>query len=317
MAIPDTTLNSQNAIANSSLAEDKQTFDPDSIGLVTDDIDRQDISVDTSDKTITHEEKKDAEKEDATVTDEKKDDTTTTDTKVDDRFDKYPRWQEIMRERDEARRIAEETRLEVQRVREERIRLEAERDFLKAQAELKPEILPYRDTSGMTAEQIAEWMSEDPKGYHDNLIIQARELAKREVREILKQSETERKRLSQEESIKKTYDAYEKDNPDFKKMWESGEIIKFLDANPGHNPISAHQVMTAEKRIKEAAEKAAREAEERTNKNWQAKRQATVIGGGPSVTPTDTDTELQDTKSRGGPIAVLAERLARMRKAAP
>ena len=77
-------------------------------------------------------------------------------------------------------------------------------------------------------------------------------------------------------------------------------------------------MMTMEARVKAAAEKAAKEAAERTNKNWQAKRQAAVIGTGPSGVgnTADADNELQNTKERGGPVSVLVHRLQKLRAAA-
>ena len=313
MDLPETTLNTQDAIDASSASADRPAFDPDSIGLVNTVSDGTDApsqaagkQEDTSGKTLKTEGDGEQGKE--------------TDGEGDTRFDRHPRWQQIMRERDEARRAAEEARLEAQRIREERIRLEAERDFLREQQQGKTaaeEPLPYRDTSQLSAEEIAEWMTNDPKGYHDNLVIQAREQAKREVRAMLEHSERQRQEREYEAARKRTYEQYAKANPDFLQMWDRKEIQAFMEANPGHNPISAHQMLTMERRIKEAAEKAAREAEEKVNKNWQAKRQAAVIGSGPAGvgTPSD-DAELNNTKERGGPVSVLVSRLQRMRAAA-
>jgi len=307
MDLPETTLNTQEAIDASSASADRPAFDPDSIGLINTVSDGTDVPAktagkqeDTTDKSLKTD--GDAEPEKGTAKEQGS-----------MRFDQHPDWQRMMRERDEARQ-------EAQRIKEERIRLEAERDFLREQRRqpAQEEPLPYKDTSRMSAEDLAEWMTTDPKGYHDNLVIQAREQAKREVRMALEQSEQRRLQESREASIRRTYEKYEKENPDFKAMWDRGEIQVFLEANPGHNPISAHQVMTMERRIKEAAEKAAREAEEKTNKNWQAKRQAAVIGSGPSGvgSASDVDAELHNTKERGGPVSVLVNRLQRMRAAA-
>jgi hypothetical protein len=121
-------------------------------------------------------------------------------------------------------------------------------------------------------------------------------------------------------SIEKTYKEFEDKHKDFKPMWDSGEIIKFIEANPGHNPISAYQAMTYETRmqraIEEAKAKAIKETEEKVNKNWQAKRQARVLGTGPSGPGTDTeDKELKDVKTQGGLYNVLAKRLDRLRTA--
>ncbi len=307
MDLPETTLNTQEAIDASSASADRPAFDPDSIGLINTVSDGTDVPAktagkqeDTTDKSLKTD--GDAEPEKGTAKEQGS-----------MRFDQHPDWQRMMRERDEARQ-------EAQRIKEERIRLEAERDFLLEQRRqpAQEEPLPYKDTSRMSAEDLAEWMTTDPKGYHDNLVIQAREQAKREVRMALEQSEQRRLQESREASIRRTYEKYEKENPDFKAMWDRGEIQVFLEANPGHNPISAHQMMTMEARVKAAAEKAAKEAAERTNKNWQAKRQAAVIGTGPSGVgnTADADNELQNTRERGGPVSVLVHRLQKLRAAA-
>jgi hypothetical protein len=34
-------------------------------------------------------------------------------------------------------------------------------------------------------------------------------------------------------------------NPDFEKMWNSGEIQAFIAENPGHNYLSAHEALKA------------------------------------------------------------------------
>jgi hypothetical protein len=316
MEVPIVTLNTADAVAGSSTAADKPVFDPDSIGLVNTVIDATDApatntdgvittDVDTSDKTIkpdsTDADKGDPEP-DATKDADKGDDT---------RFDKHPRWQEMIRERDEARRIAEDARIA-------QIRLEAERDTLRQFTQkvepVKPAVLHYRDITALTPDEITEWQVNDPKGYAANLYQQVLYEAEQRLNTVQAEREKQAQAKVQETKIKDTYAAYEKSNPDFKPMWDNGTIQKFMDDNPGHNPISAHQLMTVEKRIREATEKAAKEAEEKTNKNWQAKRQAKVIGSGPAAAPaTGEDAELQNTKDKGGPVAVLAERLRRMR----
>jgi len=265
MDLPETTLNTQEAIDASSASADRPAFDPDSIGLINTVSDGTDVPAktagkqeDTTDKSLKTD--GDAEPEKGTAKGQGS-----------MRFDQHPDWQRMMRERDEARQ-------EAQRIKEERIRLEAERDFLREQRRqpAQEEPLPYKDTSRMSAEDLAEWMTTDPKGYHDNLVIQAREQAKREVRMALEQSEQRRLQESREASIRRTYEKYEKENPDFKAMWDRGEIQVFLEANPGHNPISAHQTMTMEARVKAAAEKAAKEAADIAARESDKKHKASV-----------------------------------------
>jgi hypothetical protein len=137
-----------------------------------------------------------------------------------------------------------------------------------------------------------------------------------ERQQQIRQDRRERAQAEQNARIKSTFDSYREKNPDFDEMWKSGEIPKFMKANIGHNAISAHQMLTMEARIKEATEKAAKEAEAKTIANMKAKRSAQVLGGGPAVTGSGKteDAALNDTKSHGGKASVIARRIIEMRK---
>jgi hypothetical protein len=214
-----------------------------------------------------------------------------------DRFDKHPRFQQLLKERDEAR--LEKAKLEG--------RLEG------APRPAAPVVLPFKDISALTAEQIREWQEDDPKGFAENLKIQARYEAEGAVRQEINSRIA---RETEQGGLRKTYDTFESKNPDFRPLWDSGEIIKFIEANPGHNPMSAYQAMTFEKRVADAVEKAKKEAEEEVTKRFQAKKKATVLSGGPAGAPrTEEDPALSDTKKHGGLNAVLADKLAAMRRA--
>jgi hypothetical protein len=217
--------------------------------------------------------------------------------KDEERFDKHPRFQQLMKERDDAR--LEKAKLEG--------RLEG------APKPAAPVVLPFKDISALTAEQIREWQEDDPKGFAENLKIQARYEAEGAVRQEINSRIA---RETEQGGLRKTYDAFETKNPDFRPLWDSGEIIKFIEANPGHNPMSAYQAMTFEKKVADAVEKAKKEAEEEVTRRFQAKKKATVLSGGPAGAPrTDEDPALSDTKKHGGLNAVLADKLAAMRRA--
>jgi hypothetical protein len=220
------------------------------------------------------------------------------------RFDKDPDWQRMKEERDTARKDAEAVRLE-------KARLEGKLEAAPKPA--APVALPYKDISALTAEQIREWQEDDPKGFAENLKIQARYEAEGAVRQEMNSRIA---RENEQGGLKKTYDAFETSHPDFRPLWDSGEIIKFIEKNPGHNPMSAYQAMTFEKKVAEAVEKAKKETEEEVTKRFQAKRKATVLSGGAAGAPrTDEDPAFQNTKDHGGRNAVLANKLAEMRRA--
>jgi hypothetical protein len=162
----------------------------------------------------------------------------------------------------------------------------------------------FKDISNLQEDEIRQWMEEDPKGFTANIYAQV----KHEVKSDLRQEDTQQ---NHQQRIIKTLESYKEKNPDFDQMWESGEISKFMQENPGHNALSAHMIMTEEKRIK-AALKA---EEDKIIANIAAKKQSRVLGAGPAHSGGPTlDEELSNTKERGGIKTVMAERLAAMRR---
>ena len=210
-----------------------------------------------------------------------------------------PDWQRMMKERDDARMEAATTKA----------RLE-EREKLSKPAEPKEDKpLPYKDITKMSKEDLLEWFEDDPVGYEANKFQQFLH----EAKQVL---ETERSNQQKTASVQGTYEKYQNANPDFKEKWASGEIQKYMDDNPGHNAISAHMAMTETTRIEAAVAKATKEAEERVIKNFQAKRSATVISGGPGAKGKEgVPDELKNPKQYGGTTSVIANRLRAMRQA--
>ena len=302
-----TTLNTSEEIVDSSAtANDRPAFDPDSIGIIHD-REGEATELNTSKETIKQDAEDAGKGEEKDTPEQKKDATSEGD---ETRFDKHPRWQQMLQEREQAKQTADQERIA-------RAKLEGELEALKRQppAEKPPVKTDYKDITALTAEEIAEWQATDPKGFAANMYAQVKAEAMTQMQESLKaEREQEKNRIS----IEKTYKEFEDKHKDFKPMWDSGEIVKFIEANPGHNPISAYQAMTYENRmekaIEEARAKAIKETEEKVNKNWQAKRTARVLGAGPSGTGTETeDKELKDVKTQGGIYNVLAKRLDRLR----
>lgn len=221
----------------------------------------------------------------------------------DDRFDKHPRFQEL--------------NATVKAEREARTKAEAELSLLK-RSPLSPEFIPpatdkaeFKDINTMTAEEIREWQEDDPLGFAQNLKQQAAWEAKQSIRNDSLRDETVTR-------IEKTFSTYAAENPTFNAMWESGEIERFMDANPGHNAISAHMILAkgdGAAATQAAVAKAVKEAEERVTKNFLAKRNATVLapGAAPRATADGIDPALTETSKYGGTKAVLASRLAAMR----
>jgi hypothetical protein len=323
--MPETnpTLNTADAIAASSTAADKPVFDPNSQNLANTVDDGPNQFVDgksPTDKSIKPEDAEAKAKADADAqakADQEKADKEKAEA---ERFDKHPRFQELISKT----KTLEES---LQTEREARIRAEAERDVVQrtsTKVEKKPEELPFKDTSQMTGEEIAEWLATDPKGYNANLRAEAKYIAQQELKRELEIRDQALTKTQRDNKIKADYEQYEKDHPDFVEMWNSGKILAYVEAHPGYSPIAAHMALTREAREKEIRESALKEsaqklkdAEEKAKKDAEAKRKASsVLGGGPASRPGDTvDAELQNSKERGGTVTVLLNRLRKMRAA--
>lgn len=319
MPEPNPTLNTADAIAASSTAADKPVFDPGASNLVNtvDGPNKMvDAPADTTDKSIKPEDaeaKAKAEADAKAKADQEKAD-------QEGRFDKHPRFQELI----SRTKTLEES---LQTEREARIRAEAERDVVQkasTKVDEKPKELPFKDTSEMTGEEIAEWLATDPKGYNANLRAEAKYIAQQELKRELEIRDQTLSKTQRDNKIKADYEQYEKDHPDFIEMWNSGKILAYVEAHPGYSPIAAHMALTREAREKTIRDEALKDAnqklkdaEEKAKKDAEAKRKASsVLGGGPAARPGEpVDAELQNTKERGGPVTVLFERLKKMRAA--
>lgn len=219
------------------------------------------------------------------------------------RFDKHPRFQELIQSKNDMKEELKTLRTQVS-------------EGLKKEPEKDP---GYKDVSKMTADEVREWMEEDPVAYTANIAKQIRA-------EVTKDVEGQFSQRSHEDKMLKTFDDYAAKNETFDQMWDSGEIQRFIDKNPGHNAISAHMALMSdgnakgvEIQIKDATEKAIKETEERMIKNFKAKKGAQVLSSGPTTTGTvqgKIAPELKDPKKFGGINTVLAARLRERRQAA-
>lgn len=218
--------------------------------------------------------------------------------KIPERYDKDPAWQ----------------------------RLISKIDSLEAKLAEKPVTETKTDTNiididTLTDEEIAEWQNDDPKGYVKNLRL----LITQQARETIK---AEQKADDDEKRMARTFDTYadeNKDNADgtgFMQMWNSGKIQAYIDQNPGHNAISAHLKLTETSKtqtIQQQIDAGIAEGVAKEKARLAAENKARVrtvgLNQGPAYTAKESsDDELKDTKKKGGKIAVMAERLKRMRQ---
>ena len=216
----------------------------------------------------------------------------------DERFDKHPRFQQLIKERNEYRE-----------------RLDAlERQSRQAppqqQQQYYEEELPYVDLAQMEDEDILAWQAEDPKGFARNMAMQNYYETRQLVMEEMQQQNYQR---DHEAMVARTYGQYAQENPDFEEMWDRGEIQRFIERNPGHNPISAHMALTMDNRIETAQKTAAQKAAEKARMGATQRQQSRTLTGQPVGVrqPQRNDDELKNPMNYGGVDNVLVERVKR------
>ena len=220
-----------------------------------------------------------------------------------DRFDKHPRFQELL--------------ARVKKAEGKAAKAEAFAEAAKTRETPKPEDIPYKDVSKMSKEQLLEWQDDDPHGYYQNALREAEY-------NLSKKFEEKIQGKSFEDAVATTYSEFAKQNPDFDELWDTGEIKDFMNSTPGHNAISAYYALTAGKKAEEAQKamddriaSAVKEAEKKAQEAYRVKRESSVLSAGPAwsgLAQSDSP-ELSDPKKFGGDTAVLAQRVIQRMKA--
>jgi hypothetical protein len=121
--------------------------------------------------------------------------------------------------------------------------------------------MDYKNMAEMTNDELDSWMYDEPKEFVENLKRQIQSETFAGVDNMMAQKAESKKQQTLKKATKKTYADYAKLNPDFNKMWESGEIRKFMDGHPGLNAIAAHSELTLPGKIKAAVKKATKDRE--------------------------------------------------------
>jgi hypothetical protein len=230
------------------------------------------------------------------------------------RLDKHPRFQEMNERMKTAEGEATELRSENAALRDQASKFDGRLSRIEdGESGSDSSSLPFTDITKMSKEELEKWQDDDPVGYANNIVA----MSKHETKALL---DTALESRSYEDSVYETYEAYATKHPDFDQMWDKGEITRFMDKNPGHNAISAHQVLTAEKKAAEAKtdldkvkETTAKETEARIMKDIKAKKIAgDSLSAGPASSAlaegSETNLDLKDTKKHGGLTTVLARR---------
>jgi hypothetical protein len=180
------------------------------------------------------------------------------------------------------------------------------------------DVLPanFTDLSVLSNDDLSEMMEDKPMNFIKNLATQIQYETLKQVQTMFDDNSKQSAHDKQQEGIKTTFDKYAADNAGFNKMWDTGEIKKFMDANPGHNAISAHQALTVEQRIADAVAEAIEKTEKRKDTQTKTKQSARVLSAGSPARISKESGELKNTKIHGGLTAVIAKRLAARRRSA-
>lgn len=209
---------------------------------------------------------------------------------VEDRFDKHPRFQELIA----AKKSAESKAYQLERTLES---LAREVNDLKARRET-PEV--------PVDQEIEELFEVNPA----KALQKVKELAKQEAKQEMFSELSERSSYT---TLSTALKGFQEQNPDFTEMWESGELQTFADQNPLYNtPVAAYLHLSNEKKFNalkdtiatevakavEAARKEERDAAEKRIKeveaNFKAKKETTVVterASSPSAASNKTELE--------------------------
>jgi len=141
----------------------------------------------------------------------------------------------------------------------------------------------FKDINEMSEDELLDFQATDPRGYAANLVKQAEH--------NIKQGQ---EAAEQEAAVMATFEQYADDNPDFLEKWESGEIREYMEANPGHNPLSAHLILSASKAEQEV-QGAGKKDDPKTETNDKV---------------STSDPRLADPKKYGGVTSVITQRLS-------
>ncbi len=163
-------------------------------------------------------------------------------------------------------------------------------------------ILDFEDT------EILDLLNENPKEF----LTKFKESVEGS---LISRIEEQNRQQSVTKSLENTFRSFAEKNPDFDPMWDSGDLKRFMDANPGHNAISAYYELTAAKReaaVKAEIEKARKEAERKAIESVKVKKSASSIPSAPASVggKVGVPNELKSTRTGGGLISVLAARSA-------
>jgi len=162
-------------------------------------------------------------------------------------------------------------------------------------------------------ETLSEMITDEPKTFLSKLITEVRAEAKSEL--VGMQEEAGQAEAAK--AIDKTYDEFGVEHPDFQAQWNEGKLQTFMQAHPGHTPISAYQAINSEVLRATDQERITKEVEEKVRNEYRLKIHSSVLGDGSPPAPAgELDAALNNTEKHGGLVAVQAGLIENMRKGA-
>jgi len=241
------------------------------------------------------------------------------------RLDQHPRFKEVIAQKNEAKERAEKAEREFANLKRE---IDTLKQSVQRPVQRRQDTGPtYSNLMDMEDGELVDMMNESPKAFLQNLAQQIHHEISGEINKNF--SEKERK-----QQTKQILSDYAKGNDDFVPLYEKGELQKFINANRhmGLNLISAHKLLTGEKKEAEAKaslekkikdlesklEKEVKNAEEKgrqkAEENFRAKKSLKSTKASPARRSGNDDNELKDTKTTGGRDRTLYQRLLSKRK---
>lgn len=234
------------------------------------------------------------------------------------RFDKHPRWQEMLKERNDARNAAQEQTRQMAYLQGQLEALKKTQEQSQAQ---RPEARDYDGeikvlVDKYEAGEISMAQAEAAK----SAIYQARseEYSAGVIRQYQEEERQKQQASQQSQQVDTLVQAFHKEHPDFAKAKESGALEKIKATNPLHDDMSAYFVAKLEEEReanKKAIDDAVAAARKETEEKFKAKRHAATLGSGPASAPVagEVPPELAAPEKFGGVNSALALRLQQMR----
>jgi len=240
---------------------------------------------------------------------------------AEDRFDKHPRFQELLTQAKEAKERAAKSEAR------ESLLLEKLDDISQKLATKEPAAKIPTVIPASVRDELTKLWEDDPIKAMERSIQLGAEMGAEQATTRIDSELTHR---STTEKLTTALRSFKKDHTDFDELWDSGELHRMADESPLYNtPIAAYLAITHDKAIKVMDEKykvALKELEDNIRKeeqaksaekikkieaDYKAKRETTVI----RETPVTSPGKGADAELKGGGRDTLLERHLRRQNA--